>query len=119
MFTETFAADSTGLHEASPGPPHVEADRAHCTLHMCSSCDTFVGTHHCSCLQSHRPVASLLRPSPAPSASGARLARSTWNPPSPFQTTTVDWEGPSPSARLRVVDDQARSIREWLIDQGP
>jgi len=38
------------------------------------------------------------------------LARSTWNPPSPFQTTTVEWEGPSPAARLQVAHDHARSI---------
>jgi len=38
------------------------------------------------------------------------LARSSWNPPSPFQSTTVDWEGPPPAARLQVFEDDSRGI---------
>ena len=38
------------------------------------------------------------------------MARSTWNPPSPFQTTTVEWEGPPPVSRVQVLADDARSI---------
>ena len=38
------------------------------------------------------------------------MARSTWNPASPFQSTSVEWEGPAPSARLEVREDHSRSI---------
>ena len=38
------------------------------------------------------------------------MARSTWNPPSPFQSTTVEWEGPPPPARLEVIEDDSRGI---------
>ena len=38
------------------------------------------------------------------------MPRSTWNPPSPFQSTTVDWEGPAPSARLKILEDDSQGI---------
>lgn len=38
------------------------------------------------------------------------MARSLWNPRSPFQSTVVDWEGPPPDVRLEVQEDHSRSI---------
>lgn len=38
------------------------------------------------------------------------MARSLWNPRSPFQSTEVDWEGPPPDVRLQVLEDDARTI---------
>lgn len=38
------------------------------------------------------------------------MPRRVANPPSPFQATHVDWEGPAPEARLVVQDDPATGI---------
>jgi DNA repair photolyase len=38
------------------------------------------------------------------------LARSTWNPQSPFHSTTVEWDGPPPDTRLQVLVDDTRTI---------